>query len=105
MPKRKKSGNLSYAPRIHTSDYIYMNEFPICVFIHTHTHTHTHTHIYIYIYLYIYIYKYICIHEENTYAHTSSHKYAYTIFMISRSNEQLQQQLEDTLLKPDCHSW
>ena len=26
------------------------------------------------------------------------------IFMISRSNEQLQQQLEYTLLKPDCHS-
>ena len=27
------------------------------------------------------------------------------IFMISTSNEQLQQQLEYTLLKPDCHSW
>ena len=27
------------------------------------------------------------------------------IFMISRSNEQLQQQLEYTLLKSDCHSW
>ena len=27
------------------------------------------------------------------------------IFMISRSNLQLQQQLEYTLLKPDCHSW
>ena len=27
------------------------------------------------------------------------------VFMISRSNEQLQQQLECTLLKPDCHSW
>ena len=27
------------------------------------------------------------------------------IFMISRSNEQLQQQLEYTLLKPNCHSW
>ena len=26
------------------------------------------------------------------------------IFMISRSNEQLQQELEYTLLKPDCHS-
>ena len=25
--------------------------------------------------------------------------------MISRSNEQLQQQLEYTLLTPDCHSW
>ena len=27
------------------------------------------------------------------------------IFMISGSNELLQQQLEYTLLKPDCHSW
>ena len=27
------------------------------------------------------------------------------IFMISDSNEQLQQQLEYTLLKPDCHNW
>ena len=27
------------------------------------------------------------------------------IFMISVSNQQLQQQLEYTLLKPDCHSW
>ena len=27
------------------------------------------------------------------------------IFMISGSNEQLQQQLEYTLSKPDCHSW
>ena len=26
-------------------------------------------------------------------------------FMISRSNQQLQQELEYTLLKPDCHSW
>ena len=29
----------------------------------------------------------------------------WSIFMISTSNEQLQQQLEYTLLKPDCHSW
>ena len=27
------------------------------------------------------------------------------ILMIADSNEQLQQQLEYTLLKPDCHSW
>ena len=27
------------------------------------------------------------------------------IFMISASNELLRQELEDTLLKPDCHSW
>ena len=27
------------------------------------------------------------------------------MFMISGSNEQLQQQLEYILLKPECHSW
>ena len=27
------------------------------------------------------------------------------IFRISGSNQQLQQELENTLLKPDCHSW
>ena len=27
------------------------------------------------------------------------------VFMVSGSNEQLEQQLEYTLLKPDCHSW
>ena len=27
------------------------------------------------------------------------------IFMISGSNKQIQQELEYTLLKPDCHSW
>ena len=27
------------------------------------------------------------------------------IFMISASNEQLQHELEYTLLKPECHSW
>ena len=27
------------------------------------------------------------------------------VFMISASNEQLQKQLEYTLLKPDCHRW
>ena len=27
------------------------------------------------------------------------------MFIISGSNEQLQQELEYTLLKPDCHSW
>ena len=29
----------------------------------------------------------------------------WAIFIISGSNQQLQQQLEYTLLKPDCHSW
>ena len=32
-------------------------------------------------------------------------QYIWPIFMISGSNEQQQQELEYTLLKPDCHSW
>ena len=31
--------------------------------------------------------------------------HVWPIFMISGSNEQLQQQMKYTLLKPDCHSW
>ena len=30
---------------------------------------------------------------------------SWPIFMISGSNQQLQQELEYTLLKPDCHCW
>ena len=29
----------------------------------------------------------------------------WTIFMISGSNEQLQEELKHTILKPDCHNW
>ena len=29
----------------------------------------------------------------------------WVIFMISASNQQLQQELEYSQLKPDCHSW
>ena len=32
-------------------------------------------------------------------------QYGWQIFMILASNEQLQQQLEYTQQKPDCHSW
>ena len=32
-------------------------------------------------------------------------EYDWPIFMISGSNELLQQELEYTLLKPDCHCW
>ena len=84
---------------------------------------------YIYIYivyiLYIYIYIYIYIRGDfNKFPDffvqavkivLDSWKFSmlllyilwedWPIFMISASNEQLQQQLEYTLLKPDCHSW
>ena len=86
---------------------------------------------YIYIYIYIeatsYIYIYIYIYTRSAFnrfpdffvqAYKSvvdSWKFRmlllyilwddWPIFMISASNEHLQQALEHTLLKPDCHSW
>ena len=78
----------------------------------------------IYIYIYIYIYKscdiYVhvvlsisfqtfIVHSWKTWKFSMLLLYIlwddWPIFMISGSNEQLQQQLEYTLLKPDCHSW
>ena len=84
----------------------------------THTHTHTHTQTCIYIYIYIYMFE--CLQEVSRlfwYMHLKLSKtlehsvcYCYTsiemsdqLCMIPGSNEQLQQQLKYTLLKPDCH--
>ena len=87
-----------------------------------------YTCIYIYIYiLYIYIYIYLYIYIRcafnmfpdffvqafkivvDTWKFTMLLLYIiwddWPIFMILGSNEQLQQQLEYTQLKPDCHSW
>ena len=83
--------------------------------------------IYIYIYIYIYICIYIYIYIQGAYNKfpdffvqackivVVSWKFSilllyilwddWLILMISASNEQLQQQLEYALLKPDCHSW
>ena len=79
----------------------------------------------IYIYIYMYVCMYVCIREafnkltdffvqafkivEDSWKLTMFLLYIlwddWPIFIISASNEQLQQQLEYTLLKPDCHSW
>ena len=77
-----------------------------------------HIYIYIFIYRYIYIYIYIYIY---TISFQTFFVWAFKIvfsmllpnilwddwpiFMILGSKEQLQQELEYTLLKPDCHSW
>ena len=76
----------------------------------THTHTHTHTHIYIYIFN-----KFPDFFVQTFKIVIDSWKFSMLLlfilwddgpfFMITASNEQLQQQLEYTLLKPDCHSW
>ena len=84
----------------HISIYIYI----------LHRLTHTHTHIYIYIYISV-------VHSIRfqTFFYTGIWKFSmlllyilwddWPIFNISGSKEQLQQQLEYTLLKPDYHSW
>ena len=85
-------------------------------YVRAHTHTHTHTHIHTYIYIYelhtisfqtFFVWAFIIV----VYSWKFSILLLYIlwddwpIFIISCSNEQLQQQLEYTLLKPDCHSW
>ena len=74
----------------------------------------------VYIYIYIYMYEVPSISFQTFFIWAfkivvDSWKFSmlllyilwddWLIFMISGLNEQLQQQLEYTLLKPDCHSW
>ena len=72
--------------------------------------------IFLYTYIYIYIYIYIYVVHLISFQTLQALKIVIMlllyilwddkpIFMISDSNEQLQQQPEYTLLKPDCHSW
>ena len=65
-------------------------------------------HIYIYIYIYIYVVPSISFQAFeiviDSWKFTMLSLYK-SIFMISASKEQLQQESEYTLLKPDCHSW
>ena len=81
-----------------------------CKNAHTHTHTHTHTHIYIYIFIRSAFNKFPDFFEQ-AFKIENLMLFLYIlwddrpIFMISRSNEQLQKELEYILLKPDCHSW
>ena len=84
------------------------------VYLYLYISTHTHTHIYIYIYVVNSI-SFQTIFVQPFKIVVDSGKFTmlllyilwddWPIFTISRSNEQLQQQLEHTLLKPDCHSW
>ena len=78
--------------------------------------THTHTHIYIYIYIYVvHSISFQSFFVQAFKIVVDSWKFTmlllyilwddWPILMISASNQQLQQQLEYYLLKPDCHSW
>ena len=74
-----------------------------------------HTHVYIYIYILGAFNKFPDVFVQAFRIVVDSWKFSilllyilwddWPIFMISGSNQQLQQELEYTLLKPDCHSW
>ena len=82
--------------------------------MNTHTHTHTHTHIYIYIYTWYIQWGSRFFFVKALKIVVDPWKFNmlllyilwndWPILMISGSNEQLQQEFEYTLLKPDCHS-
>ena len=77
--------------------------------------THTHTYLSLYIYIYeVHIISFQTFFTQEFKIVVDSWKFSmlllyilddWSIFMISRSNEHLLEQLEYTLLKPDCHSW
>ena len=103
--------------------------------VHIYIYMYKQERIYMYIYIYIYacvclcvcvcvcewvqlyIYIYIYIHGAfNKFSDFFLYSHLrflllyilwdhWPILMISASNEQLQQELEYTLLKPNCHSW
>ena len=79
--------------------------------LNIYTHTHTHTNIYIrgtfnkFPYFFVQAFKIV----GDSWSFSMLLLYnlwdEWPIFMISDSYEQLQQQLEYALLKPDCHCW
>ena len=80
--------------------------YEIAIIKHTHSHTLTGTHIYIYIRgafnkFPVFVQAVKIVSMLLLYILWDD----WPIFMISRSNEQLQQKLEYTLLNSDCHSW
>ena len=77
----------------------------------------SHTNLYIYIYIYIrgasnkfpdfFVHAFKAVVDSWKFSMLLLYIlwHDWLIFMISGSNQQLQQQLEYTPLKPDCHSW
>ena len=115
-----------YIPRYCLFIYIYIYIYIYIVYIYLSIYLSIYIYIYclyLYVYIYIYIYIYICDAFNKFPAFfvqafkivIDSWKFTmlllyilwddWPIFMILGSNEQLQQQSECTLLKPDCHSW
>ena len=78
--------------------------------IETHTHTHTHTCIYMvpsisFFFFFVWAFKIVVVSWKFSILLRYILWDDLLIFMILGSKEQLQQKLEYTLLKPDCHSW
>ena len=74
-------------------------------FTHTHTHTYVHGALNKFPDFFVQAFKIVVDSWKFTMLLLYILWDDWPIFMISRSNEHLQQQLEYTLLKPDYHSW
>ena len=100
---------------IYVHIYIYIHDIYIYAYLYICTHTYIYTHMYIHTYVYINIRgaydKFPDFFVWTFKIIVDSWKFCMLLlyilwdFMISRSDEHRQQQLEYTQLKPDCHSW
>ena len=118
----KKKYYIAFGLMSHSTHIFLPLSFSLSLYIYIYIHIYDVHTIYICIYIYIYIY----IYEVHTISFQIFFVWAFKIvvdswkfsmlllyiiwdnrpiFMISASNEQLQQQLEYTLLKPEWHSW
>ena len=114
-------GNCIYCMDIYTFILVvFFAHDPMCVYIYIYIYISTYINVHIHIYIWMHIYVMHSISFQTFFVQAfkivrDSWKVSmlllyilwddWPIFMISGSNEQLQQQLEYTLLKPDCHSW
>ena len=101
--------NTSQGISTYRRTYIYMNKHTL---IHVHIHIYTYTHTQTYIvpsisFQTFFVWAFKIVVDSWTFSILLLYILwdDWPIFMISASNKQLQQQLEHTLLKPDCQGW
>ena len=102
---KHKHFNISYLlahSKMDIDIYIYIYNIYIYIYIHTHTHTVPSISFQIF---FVQAFKIVVDSWQFSMLLLYILWDDWPIFMISGSNQQLQQQLEYTLLKPDCHSW
>ena len=102
---------------LYLSQYVYIYVY-LCIYVCMHIYVCIYVCLYLYVRMHMYVVPSIrsqTFFKQAFKIVVDSWKFSmlllyilwddWPIFMISASNEQLQQQLEYTLLKPDCHSW